>query len=67
MKLTGQRCQCAGCGEHFNRVSTFDKHRTGAFDGSRRCRTEDEMLAKGWLRNAAGFWITGAGNWRRTA
>lgn len=72
MKLVGQRCQCAGCGQGFNRVSTFDKHRTGDFvsasgPNTRRCLTPDEMAAKGWTLNAAGFWITAGGGWRAAA
>ena len=69
MKITGSRCQCPSCDEPFNRVSTFDKHRVGEFAGTggtntRRCLTPEEMQAKGWSHNKAGFWITSAGNWR---
>lgn len=60
--LTGKRCQCSACGERFNSVSVFDRHRVGYFDsaehrGARRCLHHREMLARGWLLNAAGFWI----------
>jgi hypothetical protein len=68
MKLTGSRCQCAACGEYFNSTGMFDRHRTGAysdFGAHRRCLTASEMLAKGYLKNAAGFWIRQA-NRRRT-
>lgn len=64
MKLTGQRCQCPMCGTYFNRVSTFDRHRIGAGD-ERRCLTEEEMRKRGWQPNAAGFWITAPGGWRK--
>jgi hypothetical protein len=64
MKLTGNRCQCTACGRYFNRVSTFEKHRIGTFEVDRRCMTDAEMEAKGWRQNAAGFIVTGAGNWR---
>jgi hypothetical protein len=57
--LRGNRCQCTACGEYFNRVSTFDKHRTGAYDERRRCLSVPEMEGKGWKRNAAGFWTQG--------
>lgn len=67
MKLTNNRCQCAKCGEFFNRVSTFDKHRVGEFGVDRRCLTVDEMRAKGWQKNAAGFWVTSVGTWRKAA
>lgn len=56
-RLTGNQCQCTGCGEFFARVSTFDKHRTGAYDGSRCCLSVAEMEAKGWSLTEAGFWV----------
>ena len=56
--LGEKRCQCPACGQFFNRVSTFDKHRVGAYDGNRRCLSPDEMSGKGWALNSAGFWIT---------
>lgn len=68
MKLTGAKCQCSACGEFFNSVSMFDLHRVGSyatFAKDRRCLTADEMLAKGYLKNAAGFWISEA--YRRRA
>jgi hypothetical protein len=57
--LRGNRCQCTGCGDLFNSTSTFDRHRTGRYDviGARRCLTSEELTARGWSRNAAGFWI----------
>jgi hypothetical protein len=68
MKLSGDRNQCAGCGEYFNSSAAFDKHRTGAFgapmgDGtymqhSRRCRTVAEMQAAGMAKNKDGWWLT---------
>lgn len=66
MNLTGQRCECPSCGQLFNRVSTFDKHRVGEFAkpgewaGDRRCLTSDEMSDKGWRLNDKGFWLTEA-------
>jgi hypothetical protein len=64
MKLTGNRCRCSGCGEHFNSASAFDRHRTGTYGTLRqpctpRCLTATEMQARGWLKNGAGFWVTG--------
>ena len=63
MKLTSNRNQCPSCGEYFNRTSSFDRHRTGAFgtgiDGTspeRRCLTINEMQAKGFRKSAHGFW-----------
>jgi hypothetical protein len=64
MKLTGNRCRCSGCGEHFNSASAFDRHRTGTYgtsrhSGTRRCLTVPEMQARGWLKNGAEFWVMG--------
>lgn len=58
MKLTGQRNQCRGCSQYFNSNTAFDKHRTGDYEHGRRCRTPEEMIAKGMSLNATGFWIT---------
>jgi hypothetical protein len=58
MKISGDRNQCQGCMEYFNSTAAFDKHRHGDFGKDRRCRTIDEMRAKGMTKNAAGFWIT---------
>jgi len=61
-KLTGNRCRCPTCGEYFNGVQPFDKHRAGHYakpdewQGNRRCLTVVEMEARGFIRNAAGFW-----------
>lgn len=57
-KLTGSRCLCRACGERFNSIAAFDRHRIDAFSGSRRCLTAEEMSRLGMTRNAAGFWIT---------
>ncbi len=64
-RLTGGRCQCAGCGEPFSSAREFDRHRIGTFAGrgvwahKRRCMTPAEMDARGWLRNARGFRMQG--------
>jgi hypothetical protein len=58
-RLTGARCKCSGCAEYFNSVSVFDAHRVGGFGPERRCLSIGEMLAKGWIRNSAQFWIRG--------
>jgi hypothetical protein len=55
--LGGARCRCGACGDLFNVVSTFDAHRVGGYD-ARRCLATDDRVARGWLRNDAGFWIT---------
>ena len=54
MKLTGNRCRCAACGEYFNSVAAFDMHRAGRPDG-RRC---EEPSGIGMAKNNAGFWVT---------
>lgn len=64
MKLRGDRCHCRNCLEYFNSTRAFDRHRTGSYGtmrepGDRRCLTVPEMEARGMVRNAAGFWITG--------
>ena len=63
MKLSGNRCQCVACGEYFNRVSTFDKHRVGDHETGRHCLTPEQMGAKEWKPNAKGFWVTKSRAW----
>ena len=58
MRLTGDRNQCPSCLLGFNSTPAFDKHRTGPFDGGRRCLTEVEMLAKGMAISSSGYWVT---------
>jgi hypothetical protein len=55
--LRGDRCRCSGCGEYFNSTYMFDKHRFGKYP-DRRCMTAEEMSAKGYSKNEAGFWIS---------
>lgn len=55
-RLTGRRCACSGCGEIFNSTSVFDRHRIGTAGVNRRCLTVEEMTARGFSRNARGFW-----------
>jgi hypothetical protein len=58
LELTGRRCRCAVCGQHFNSGSVFDLHRVGEYrPGGRRCLSEAEMIAKRYSKNAAGFWV----------
>ncbi|KAI3593899.1 hypothetical protein D9X30_1074 [Cupriavidus sp. U2] len=58
--LTGDRNQCPTCGEYFNSMSAFDKHRIGEFGTDRRCMTETEMNSAGMVKNAEDFWLTRA-------
>lgn len=60
IKLTGQKSFCTACGELFNSVCAFDRHRCGRFGHDRRCRSVTEMRERGMERNAKGFWTTGA-------
>jgi hypothetical protein len=60
MTLRGRHCQCRGCLEYFNSASVFDRHRVGSWANQgreRRYLTVEEIRARGWLKNAAGFWI----------
>lgn len=59
IKLRGNRCRCAACGLYFNSAAAFDRHRTGIHGQSRSCQSASELLAKGWITNEAGFWISG--------
>ena len=67
MKLTGRRCQCAACGEYFNSVGAFEKHRTGSHQkDSRRCLKADEMEKAGMFcreRESARLWY--GSKWER--
>jgi len=59
-ELTGNRCQCTGCGEYFTSTRAFDRHRVGNYTqprqpSTRRCMTAAEMDAAGFVRNARGF------------
>ncbi len=62
MKLTGNRCQCAACGEYFNSVSAFDKHRRGK--ERRFCWSVQQMQSAGMGKNRAGYWV---GSFREAA
>lgn len=60
MLLTGNRCKCPHCGEFFNSLSTFDRHRAGNWENrgaNRHCLRPEQLTAKGWSKNEAGFWV----------
>ncbi len=63
-RLTGNRCECTTCGELFNGVSGFNRHRVGRYGVDRRCLDASEMAAFGFSRNATGFWVTESDNQR---
>lgn len=54
--LTGDRNQCPSCKEYFNSTSAFDKHRAGEHGKDRHCLTKEQMVAKGMILGADGFW-----------
>jgi len=54
--LTGKRCLCRGCGERFNSVKSFDRHRVDRTEG-RRCLLPSEMRQRGMKLNRQGFWL----------
>jgi hypothetical protein len=59
-RLTGSRCRCQTCGQYFNSVSVFDRHRIGPWTdrgAHRRCLAIEEMRARGWSLNVKGFWV----------
>ena len=56
--LSNSRCVCRTCGQFFNSTSMFDKHRYGEHGwNTRKCRTEAELLEKGYAVNKDGFWV----------
>lgn len=64
------RNQCPACGELFNSVGAFDKHRYGEYGkedkeksgtykpSDRKCLDRNGMEELGMLKNNAGFWIS---------
>jgi len=56
-KLRGDRNQCCACDEYFNSSSAFDQHRTGLFNGNRRCLTVVEMQVMNFGKTKDDFWL----------
>jgi len=59
-RLTGSRCRCTACGELFNSVSVFDRHRVRNWarrGANRHCLNVAQMRDRGWRVNVRGFWI----------
>lgn len=50
---------CTGCCRDFGSLTAYDRHRVGPHDGDRRCRTDAELLARGYEKTAAGRWTLG--------
>lgn len=72
-ELKGDHNQCPSCGEFFNSVYAFEKHRKPSswFIGidpitvktlgyPRRCLTPEEMLSEGMEKNIKDCWIGSA-------
>jgi hypothetical protein len=57
-RLSSVRCLCRNCGEYFNSIRAFDRHRIGAYLSDRRCLSGGEMRDNGMSVNKSGFWIT---------
>jgi hypothetical protein len=58
MPVRGEKTnQCPTCHLFFYSVTAFDKHRTGDHGVNRRCRTPEEMQAKGMALNEHGYWM----------
>ena len=52
---------CTACGKIFKSLGGFDKHRAGSFaEDTRRCLTDEEMVAQGMLLNDQRQWIGSA-------
>jgi len=66
-KLSGQRCQCATCGEYFNSTYAFDLHRAGDYGVNRRCLTVEGMQSRGMALNATGWWVSQLSDYRPDA
>lgn len=50
-------CHCAACHMTFTTLRGFDAHRTGSFEPMRRrCRTENQLRAKGYEPNESNHW-----------
>lgn len=45
--------KCTSCSRDFTSIGAFDRHRTGPFNGERRCMTEQEMRAHNLELNPA--------------
>lgn len=71
--LIGDRCRCGACGESFNSTFTFERHRVGTFEPLERCcLSVAQMLAQGFRKNKAGYWVHRAtrsrpSHWRQEA
>lgn len=58
LKVGHNRCRCPSCGEFFNSIAGFDKHRTGTYTEGRVCLSADGMKEIGMDTNSDGYWVT---------
>ena len=50
-------CHCTVCHLTFTSIGPFDDHRTGSHThDTRRCRTQEEIRARGYEPNHLGYW-----------
>ena len=69
-KVTNSRCQCRECGEYFNSVGAFDKHRIHRVDNKPvypYCLSIEGMGLSGMVQNSAGYWCSSANLFIRVA
>ena len=50
-----ERCLCSVCDKFFSGITGFDLHRTGPYDGERRCLSAAELEAKKYIE-VDGVW-----------
>ena len=70
LKVTHSRCQCRGCGEYFNSVGAFDKHRIHRVEKKPvypYCLSVEGMELAGMVKNNAGYWCSTANTFKRGA
>ena len=56
-RLKGFRNQCPACHEYFNSSNAFEQHRTGSFNGTRRCLSVVKMRARTFSKTEDNFWL----------
>lgn len=58
LKVGHKRCKCPSCGEFFNSIAAFDKHRAGTHVEGKTCLDAEGMKAIGMDTNNDGYWVT---------
>lgn len=70
LKVSHTRCQCAECGEYFNSVAAFDKHRIHKVDNKPvypYFLSVEGMGLSGMIKNDSGYWCGSANTFNRGA